>query len=191
MKPSYIIAALVLVIVAMIFFWPQPQDGKIEELKRSIAVADQEIKELTVERSTLLNEVRQDSVRHASEQAALKTQANAFKREVERLKASPLVIRVREENLEVDSLIVKQDSIIVNQGHRIAAYEHQLSKLQVNMAGIIKNFEGQIALERERFEAQEQLTIASMKEVKRQKRKKVRNTILGGLAGIAIGFFLK
>lgn len=170
--------------IAVYLLWPQTGTSDRErELDHENTSLLYKIDSMTRVHKASLARLKEDSIQGVKVQDSLKTQGNAFKREVDRLKANPIVIKVREEVPEVDSLIVAQDSVIVLQEHRIAAFEHQLGKLQISMAGITANFESMLSAERERYANSQEIIALKDKELKKEKNK-TKGAVAIGIAAI-------
>ena len=190
MKPIYTL--LIGIVVGALLLWmlmPEPKhDDTRERTIQSKYEADTTL--LRARNRAMVNVMKKDSVEGVRVQDSLKTRAIAYRQEVVRLKENPIVIKVREDVPEVDSLILAQDSVIAIQENRIAAHEHQLGKLQVSMVGITANFESQLAAERRRFEAQQQISNEYRKEVRKERRQK-RLAIGIGIAATAVALLIK
>ena len=181
----WIIIVLVAAIIAMIWFWPssEPSDRE-KELDKENTTLLYKIDSLQRSNKARITQLKADSLRGVKVQDSLKTQANHFRGQAVKLKANPIIIRVREEVPEVDSLITAQDSVIVLQDHRIAAYTHQLGKLQVSMVGITANFESILSAERQRYANAQEIIALKDKEIKKAKKKTVGAVVIGVAATV-------
>lgn len=183
--PSWLIFILLGVILILWLRWPQTDTSDREKDLISFNQDLQlRIDSISHRNKAIIEDTKKDSIRGIEIQDSLKTQANRFRGQVVKLKANPIIIRVREEVPEVDSLIVAMDSVNVVQGHRIAAYEHQLSKLQVNLVGITANFESMLSAERQRYANAQEIIALKDKEIKKAKKNTVGAVVIGVAATV-------
>lgn len=193
MKGSYwIIIGLAAVIVVMILLWPnvEPQDTQV--WKDSIWKSELKIRQLQWLSRELQSQITEDSLQSIKAKEEYEVKVTRLRSTVAKLKASPVVVKVLEENFEVYELVNSQDSVIEVQDNRIMSLETELGKLRVNMVGVTQNFEQQIAAQESRFTASQELSNSLEKDLKKEKRRAkiarvlipiafVGGIILGGL----------
>lgn len=109
---------------------------------------------------------QQDSVLQAEKEKTYQTRVKKLSAQIARIKANPVVIKVREENPEIDSLIHKQDSVIAEQGERLYESGKYVTQLQIEMTEIRRDFNERIA--------QQELNIIDQKKIADEYRKELR-----------------
>src|SRR5688572_27478647 len=102
-----IICGLTIALIISILTRPskQPNHEKIQALEIGLAIADQQIVQLRKDSAKLANKVKADSVRQANESQTHKNEVKKYVGVIAKLKANPIVIKIREETAEVDSLL--------------------------------------------------------------------------------------
>jgi hypothetical protein len=185
----YIIFALTALVVILILFDKDPESVDITPYRTAQAIADQEIKELKQSNSKLQAKIDRDSVSQAQEKAAHSSEVKKRDAVIAKLKANPVVIKIREDNPVIDSLIVAQDSLIIRHAQRVAELESNLTDLRVDMKALVNGFEGQIAAHISKYENEKKIA-----DTYRDENRKIRrgNRLLkaGAVAGIIGAFFL-
>lgn len=183
----WVIIGLAVVIVLMILFWPDEHYDS-SAWKATVDKVNSQLADSSLRIQSLLKEKKADSIKHLQIQSTLISQANASKAEADRLKRNPIVIKVREEVPEIDSLIHVQDSVIQIQGNQIAELDSAYNKLQVNMDAVVSNFQEQIKLHEQKFAASQEMNKELEKQVKKERRKGKLARVLIPVVGI--GAFL-
>jgi hypothetical protein len=181
----WIIAAMGLVIILMILFDKDPEQVDLTPYRTAQAIADQEIKELKQSNSKLQAKIDSDSVRQTQEKEAHSSEVKKRDAVIAKLKANPVVIKIREENPVIDSLIVAQDSLIVRHAERVAELESNLTDLRVDMKALVNNFEGQIAAHISKYENEKKIA-----DTYRDENRKIRRGnrwLKAGIVGAAVG----
>jgi len=191
-KLWYIIFGLVAVIVLLILFQPSPPDtnGYVKEYEAAISKRDDQIKSKTAQIERLVIEVEKRDSMHAENERRLKTALNAKSKEVDRLLKNPVVISVRESTPEVNSLITGLQDKIEFQSHYIANLDSAYNDLRVDFDAVKDNFQSQIELYKQNFEAQKALNEADRKTLRKVRRQvKVLKVvaIVGTVGGIFLG----
>ncbi|HYF67612.1 MAG TPA: hypothetical protein VD884_05715 [Ohtaekwangia sp.] len=190
MKPWPIISIVLAVVVILLLLFDNGPTIDSSVWKSRISELEDEIKEREQEYDVIAARIKSDSLESIESEKAYDLKVKDLNSTVAKLKANPVVIRVREETPEVDSLIVAQDSTITIKDQRIEILEYQYGKLAANVQGLTINFENRIRLHQEQFaasQAQVQVLEKENKKVKRQaKIAKILIPIVG-LAGLILG----
>jgi len=171
---------------------PEPTDknGYIAEYEAAISKRDDQIKSKTAQVERLVIEVEKRDSMHAENERRLKTALNAKSKEVDRLLKNPVVISVRESTPEIDSLITDLQDKIEFQSVYIASLDSAYNDLRVDFDAVKDNFQSQIELYKQNFEAQKALNEADRKTLRKVKRQvKVLKVvaIVGTVGGIFLG----
>jgi hypothetical protein len=161
---------LIIVIILLLLLQQDPEPYDTTRWKDSIASRELVIRALQLEYVTIAKKIKADSLEAIESKRVYEIKVKDLNSAVAKLKASKVVVKVRETVPEVDSLIIAQDSVIQIQGHRIAELEHQYGKLSINVEAITLNCENQLALNAERFEAQKQLSSTYQKQNRKLRR---------------------
>lgn len=185
MKPIYwVVIALALIIVGMILFDKDPEPVSTQKWKDEITKKEERIKVLQGNLATIREKVKADSLQGVKSKQEYEVKVTSLRSTVAKLKANPIVIKVREENPEIDSLIVAQDSTILAKDERIVALEADIKRVVANMDSFNDTYEGILQAEREKFEAQKEITAAVEKELKKEKRKAKLAKVLIPVVGV-------
>lgn len=190
MKNVWPVIAIVLGIVVLFLLLDGGEEYDTSVWKDTIAAKEVKIKELQLQYDTIARRIKSDSLESIESKKVYEVKVKNLNSTVAKLKANPVVIRVREENPEVDSLIVSQDSVITIKDQRIEILEYQYGKLAANVEGLTINFENRIRLHQEQFEASQQQVQALEKDNRKQKREK-KAIIAVGVAAIVGALLLK
>lgn len=188
--PWAVAAIFLILFVVQTCTGPDDEDHvrEISKLETKIQAGEDHIRILQQRDNVRLQQQLQDSVRNAEKEKTYLAKEKKWVSQIARIKANPVVIRVREENPEVDSLINKQDSVIQDQRFRLYENGKYITQLQVEMGEIRRDFNEQIALHVQRFENEKAIADnyrdQAMKERKRGKFAKILIPI------VAVGAFL-
>jgi uncharacterized small protein (DUF1192 family) len=177
---------ILVLIAALALVWllkPQPEPVDMKPYEIAIAIADLKIDSLTKGLSKLRQKRAADSLLSIKSNQEYQSKVLVLRSTVAKLKANPTVIKIREENPEVDSLIIAQDSVIQVKDERITFLESEVRRTVDNMNSFNETYEGILKVEREKFEAQKQLTA----EYKQQNRKLRRGNTWTKIGAIAAG----
>jgi hypothetical protein len=189
MKPYiWVIIGLVAVSVALILLWPEPEPVDLDPYKRAIAIADIRIDSLTSANRKLASKIAQDSLQQAQEKKTYIVTIEKKVREIENLKANPVVVKIRETTPEVNALIIEMERMDSVKTERIATLENNLDGLRVDMRQMESNFGELLQSEREKFNAQKAISDELAKDLKKAKRSGRLAKILIPIA--AVGAFL-
>lgn len=169
--PSWLFFIALAVIIAMIFMWPESKTVNTQPWKDTISRKTDEIKTLQENLVIIREKVTEDSLQSIKAKEEYEVKVSRLRSTVAKLKASPVVVKVLEENFEVYDLVNSQDSVIEVQDNRIMSLETELGKLRVNMVGVTQNFEQQIAAQEERFTASQELSKTLEGDLRREKRR--------------------
>ena len=162
---------------------PEPNIEKIQALENGLAIADQEIIQLRKDSAELANGMARKEAQREIERQAHKSEVRQKDAVIAKLRENPIVLKVREETPEVDSLLDAMEAKDSIQTERIITLENDLRELRVDMAGVKFNAEEMLREERERFALQESLT----KEYKDQLRKERRKGRLAKAGAVILG----
>ena len=190
--PWIIVAVLLILLAIGILTRPDPTDtnGYVKEYEAAISKRDDQIKAKTAQVDRLVIEVEKRDSMHAENERRLKTALNAKSKEVDRLLKNPIVIAVRESTPEIDSLITDLQYKIDFQSSYIQELDSAYTGLRVDFDKLKNNFDEQIKLYQENFEAQKLINESDRKQlrkVRRQLRVMKAVAILGTVGGIFLG----
>jgi hypothetical protein len=185
----WVIIGMALVIIALILFQPKSPEVDITPYRTAQAIADQEIKELKQSNLKLQAKIDSDSLIQTKEKETYRTEVKKKDAVIAKLKGNPTIIRIREENPEVDSLIVAQDSLITRHAERVSELESNLTDLRVDMKALVNGFEGQIAAHISKYENEKKIA-DTYRDENRKIRRGARWLKAGAVAGIVGAFFL-
>jgi hypothetical protein len=194
MKLEFKTIALIILALAFalyILFDKDPVDNseKIQSYEIALKIADQEILNLRSDSTKLSQKIEGDSVRQANERKVYKEKVKSQSALISRLKAKPEVIAIREQSVDVDSLLTATEAKDSIQTARIDTLESNLSDLRVDMSAVNDNCSKMLEAERERFQAQKGISEEYSKQVRKERRKKRLATALIPVVGVA-GFLL-
>jgi len=190
--PWIIVAVLLILLAIGILTRPDSPDtnGYVKEYEAAISKRDDQIKAKTAQVERLVLEVEKRDSMHAENERRLKTALNAKSKEVDRLLKNPIVIAVRESTPEIDSLITDLQYKIDFQSSYIQELDSAYTGLRVDFDKLKNNFDEQIKLYQENFEAQKLINESDRKQlrkVRRQLRVMKAVAILGTVGGIFLG----
>jgi hypothetical protein len=176
MKLEFKTIALIILALAFalyILFDKDPVDNseKIQSYEIALKIADQEILNLRSDSTKLSQKIEGDSVRQANERKVYKEKVKSQSALISRLKAKPEVIAIREQSVDVDSLLTATEAKDSIQTARIDTLESNLSDLRVDMSAVNDNCSKMLEAERERFQAQKGISEEYRKQVRKERRK--------------------
>ncbi len=178
---NWIILVLVLIVICQILFQrPKPESDLVQRQTAVIERQKEIISELKTDNGILQAKIDRDSVRSEANRIAHQEVVKKDRAAIARLKANPVVVRIREENPGVDSLIKAQDEAIKVRDERIGTLEHDNSELRVDMNRMKANFNGIIEAQSVQLSAQTEISKDLRKQVRRERREK-RLAIVGGI----------
>lgn len=170
MKPIYwVVIGLAAVIVLMILFDRDPEPVNTQPWKDTIAKVNEQLSDSSARIQSLLKENKELKVEHRAEKESFVGQINGLKTRLaqKRVKIDTLIL----DNPELAEYVAVADSTIEVQTARIETLEFQYDKLEVNMEAVVLNFEEQIKLHEQKFEAQKELTKDYQKQARKERRK--------------------
>jgi hypothetical protein len=186
----YLIFALLLLCIILILTRPVKEITDLKPYETAIRIADQEIKELKQSNLKLQAKIDSDSLRQTKEKETYRTEVKKRDAVIAKLKGNPTIIRIREENPEVDSLIVAQDSLITRHAERVAELESNLTDLRVDMKALVNNFNSEIAAHISKYENEKKIADTYQKEnrkIRRSSRLWKAATVTAGVLGLFVG----
>jgi hypothetical protein len=186
---ALIILALAFALYILLDKDPVDNSEKIQSYEIALKIADQEILNLRSDSTKLSQKIDADSVRQANERKVYKEKVKSQSALISRLKAKPEVITIREQSVDVDSLLTAMEAKDSIQTARIDTLENNLSELRVDMSAVNDNCSKMLEAERERFQAQKGISEEYSKQVRKERRKKRLATALIPVVGVA-GFLL-
>jgi hypothetical protein len=188
---TWALIILALAFALYILFDKDPVDNseKIQSYEIALKIADQEILNLRSDSTKLSQKIEADSVMQANERKVYKEKVKSQSALISRLKAKPEVITIREQSVDVDSLLTAMEAKDSIQTARIDTLENNLSELRVDMSAVNDNCSKMLEAERERFQAQKGISEEYSKQVRKERRKKRLATALIPVVGVA-GFLL-
>lgn len=186
---TWIILALLAGIVILFALWPSTTPDTSEVFKREITSLNNQIETLNQDRAFLRTKI--DSITsHENRSKKLHSQHVAvLNSTIAKLKRNPVVIKIREENPTVDSLVQAQDSTIMLNQVRISGLEHSLFQMQLKTEALQANFDQAMELERAKYDASQKEIERLQKENRKERRKGKLKSILIPVAG-AVAFVL-
>lgn len=183
-----IIISLAIVIAFLLLTQPSPVNVDVIEYESRIARRDSTIHELSRKFEMEAYRRRQDSLSHIETMS--KAQINQSRSEaiVKRLRANPVIIKVREEVPQVDSLLAAQDSIVSSQAVQLTIQSKYIVKLQGDIGEITADFSKRLKLTQEQFLDQKKIAEEYKKDLRKERRKGKLARVLIPIVGI--GMFL-
>lgn len=192
MKPiHWLLLVAVSVIVALILLWPdeEPKSDKVTQLETAIAIADVRIAQLLQDSTKQAEKIKADSIQQAQEEKTYIVTIEKKSREIADLKANPVVVKIRETTPEVNALIVEMERMDSVKTERIARLENDKDALRIDMRQMESNFGELLQVEREKFNAQKEISDELTKDLKKAKRSGRLAKILIPVAAVG-AFFL-
>jgi hypothetical protein len=168
---ALIILALAFALYILLDKDPVDNSEKIQSYEIALKIADQEILNLRSDSTKLSQKIDADSVRQANERKVYKEKVKSQSALISRLKAKPEVIAIREQSVDVDSLLTATEAKDSIQTARIDTLESNLSDLRVDMSAVNDNCSKMLEAERERFQAQKGISEEYRKQVRKERRK--------------------
>ena len=171
-KLWYVIFGLAIIVILLILFQknPKPDAEKIQSLEMGIAHRDLENKQLKEQRT-------RDSTAHVQEVTQIR---DSLKREqrrgvkltsnLERLKANPIVIQVRDSIPIIDSLVQSYDSLLASKDDQIELQGRLIVSLEDENKRITDNFIERLQLTEDNFQAQKAITDSYKKDNRKLRR---------------------
>ena len=190
--PWILVALLAVAVVLMILFWPDSNTSNSRELEleAKIASRDKAIFSLHAENTKLQQKIERDSVQLAQVTQVYKKEVSRLSFNLERLKKNPVVVKVIEENPEIDSLVHGYDSLVVELSLQNAVLEKYIDSLRVDFRKVESNFEQRLQLQSETIVDQKAIIDDQRKEL-RKERKKVKlwkvATVVAGVGAFFLG----
>lgn len=184
---TWIILALLIGIAILLSFWPSTTPDTSEVFKREITSLNNQIETLNQDRAFLRTKI--DSITsHENRSKKLHSQHVAvLNSTIAKLKRNPFVIKIREENPAVDSLVQAQDSTIMLNQVRISGLEHSLFQMQLNTEALQANFDQAMELERAKYDAAQKEIERLQKENRKERRKgKLARVLVPVAAGLGL-----
>lgn len=190
--PWIIIAVLLLLLAIGILTRPEPTDsnGYVKEYEAQIQKRDEQLGLKDAQIQTLLNERQKKDSTHAVERGVFKSALKSKSQEVDRLKKSPIVIKVREENPAIDTLILELESKIDFQSQYITTLDSAYNDLRGDFEKVKDNFTEQIKLLQANYKDQVAISSEDRKQLRKTRRQvKVLKVvaIMGTVGGIFLG----
>jgi hypothetical protein len=183
--PWIIVIVLAIALALMFIFRPQPQDKQIQRLQHENDSLLIRISQHQANAVKLAELRKSDSLETIKTKKAYTLKVEKLEGRISDLKANPVIIRIREEVKEVDSLIVVYDSTIQVKDERIRELESELTTSQQLASQAELNFKATIGdYEQVHKNLLEQVEHYK-KELRKQRRQKRAAIVLGGLIGIA------
>lgn len=184
--PHYVILALLLVIGAMWFFWPQPKDP-------DYTVFDAELKKRATRLSELIEDHKQQQERILARFEKDSLDKVAYRNEIKALKSKIAQRRPRIDSIIVDSpelkeFISMQDSVIVRQQARIDSLDATVGSLEIDIGKVTDNFMERLKLQSETIDDQKLIIEDQRKQLRKERRNKKIAKIL--VPVVAVGAFL-
>lgn len=170
-------------------FWPEPKEPDYSLHEARIAQREQAYHSLSRDYQKLLLKIESDSVSHKIEVQAYKDRDKIKSREIARIKASKVVVQVRDSVPEIDSLIVAYHSLLESKDQQILLSEKYVSTLQIDIGELTANFEERLQLQSETIEDLNTIVDDQRKTIRKERRAKRLAKILVPVVGIAT-FFL-
>lgn len=186
---TWLIIGLTVVIILLILFQPQPAQPSYAEYDRREELRKVENLELLAENTKLRHRIKQDSVSHKIEVKAYKDRDKKLSREIARIKANPIIVKVREEIAEVDIAFQTYDSLLASKDEQIQTQAAYIETLQVDLSKVTDNFLSRMKLQEETIQDLNTITEDQRKQLRKIRRAnrwlKVATVVIGvaGLIG--------
>lgn len=169
--PWIIICILVLaLIISILSQRPKPESDLIQKQTALIERKSEEIKSLRTDNSILQAKIDRDSVRSEAKTKAYNTDVKKRDSEIARLKRNPVVIRIREENPEIDSVFRAQEDLSAVKDYRIDSLNADLADLRVDMGKMKSNFEGIFNRQADQLQAEKAISENYKKQLRKVRR---------------------
>jgi hypothetical protein len=169
--PWFLVIALTIAVILLILFQPKPEPSHyIKENESLIAQKTEKIEVLTKEYEKIASQIHTDSVRQAKKDSVYSFEIKKRDRRISDLKRNPVIVRVREQTPEVDSLIHAYDSAFMQMSAQIFSLQTTLRQVYTNEAMLEHNFNERLELERSKFEDQKAITNQYEKDLRKAKR---------------------
>lgn len=169
MKPIYyLVIALLLIIGIGWYFWPDTskQSERELELLNKVTIRDSAIHNLSREAEKEKQERKAEKLAYMDTVRTYKDRDKKITREIARIKANPVVIKVREEVPLIDSAFHAYDSLLESKDVQISLAEKRITKLEVDITEVEERFEEQLRLMGE--------NVADLKSITEDQRKQLR-----------------
>lgn len=167
MKPTtWVIIGLIVVIGLMWFFQPGPNEPDYSIKDAQIAQRDTLIHKLSREAEKEKQERKAERLAYMDTVRTYKDRDKKRVAEIARIKAHPVVIRVREEIPIIDSAFHAYDSLLKSKDVQISLAEKRITKLEVDITEVEERFEEQLRLMGE--------NVADLKSITEDQRKQLR-----------------
>jgi lysozyme family protein len=187
---SWILLAVAgLIIIVMIWLWPEPEQANTDIWKKAVADRDVVISQLTDSLQVSKVNSAQEAQKRAHTERRYDSTVTTQTKEIVRLKSNKRVIYIRETEPAVDSLINAQDSLIVTAVNRIDELQGELYTLGKINATIIEDCEARFAAQLEKDKAMREL-LSQVERMEKKNRKKVKLLGAGIVAAGVLGLFL-
>lgn len=168
----YVIFGLTVIIILLLLFQPsrKPNGEKIQSLEYAIAISDQQKKDLEYKH-------KEDSIASAQKLAELNVKLVSKERQVvkltsnlERLKANPVVIQVRDSIEEIEATFQAYDSLILAKDQQLAIQDSKILVLEDENKRITANFLERLELTEQNYIAQKAIAESYKKENRKVRR---------------------
>lgn len=189
MKPiHYVTGALAIVIVIMMILWPDTEPASTQPWKDTITSIETKLADTVAQNQVLRDSIKKINIEHREEKEVFKTTIDRLlvKKASQRPKVDSLIF----DNPVLIEYVNTADSIIEVQGHRIEVLEYQFGKLSMSNEALTANFESQLELHRQKYEASQNLAEEYRKEnrkVKRANRFLKAGAVVLGVGGLFLG----
>lgn len=170
--------------------WPDSKaaDSRILELEEKNARREQAIHSLQGDYEKLKIKSEADRVAFTDSIQTYKDRDKVKSREIARIKANPVIVKVREEVKEVDSLIVAYDSLLQSKDEQIELQARYIDTLQIDLTRVTDNFMERLALQDSTIQDQKSIIEDQRKTIRKERRQKRLAKIL--VPVVAVGAFL-
>jgi hypothetical protein len=169
--PWFLVIGLAIALILLILFQPKPAPSPyVEQTEQIIAQKTAKIETLTKQAAEITERIHTDSLQRVKKDSAYTLEIKKRDRRISDLKRNPVIVKVREEVVEVDSLIHAYDSAMIQMSGQIFSLELSLRQLYTDNAQLEHNFNERLELERSKFEDQKAITNQYEKDLRKSKR---------------------
>lgn len=168
--PWILVLILTAGIILLILLWPELSKPNYEGYENQIAIQNIKIDSLTAANAKLSQKIKQDSARQANERQQYKSTIEKQSVVISDLKANPRVVEIRSHEPEVNALIIEMERMDSVKTERIARLENDKDALRIDMRQMESNFGELLQAEREKFNAQKEISDELTKDLKKAKR---------------------
>ena len=179
----FVILGLLIWVVVSECSRPDPIDPEKIELETKIKHRDQAVHELQALAVIDREKRKADSVAYTKEIQTYKDRDKKRVSEIARIKASKVVIQVRDSVPEIDGLIVAYDSLIAGKDQQIETQATYINKLEVDISKVTDNFVERLSLQSETIADQAEIIKSQGKQLRKENRKKAFWKVVAVIAG--------